>query len=186
VRDLQLSVSFDTAGRIEKPEMKKIIDVQIGEVKVGGGGVVLQSKAIGSCIAIAAYDAAKGIGAMAHVMLPGSSPADKESCEKTKYAADAIDAMVGQMARLGSRNDDIEVAIVGGGNILNRKDDAICRENIESVVGLLRAKRLKISASAVGGTNRRSVSLDIDRGIALYAEGDGNEKQLWRVQKTAE
>ena len=163
--------------------MKKIIDVQIGEVKVGGAEVILQSKAIGSCIAIVAYDAAKGIGAMAHIMLPGSAPAEKELSEKTKYAADAIDAMVGQMARLGSRNDDIEVAIVGGGNILNRKDDTICRENIKSVLELLAAKQLKIGAKAIGGTSRRGVSLDIDSGVVFYAEGDGSEIQLWRAQK---
>lgn len=166
--------------------MKKIIDVQIGEVEAGGAGVILQSKAIGSCVAIVAYDAAKSIGAMAHIMLPGSAPSDKESCEKTKYAADALDAMVGRMTRLGSKNDDIEVAIVGGGNILNRKDDTICKENIESVVKLLAAKQLKIGAKAVGGTSRRSVSLNIDRGIVFCAEGDGSEMQLWRAQKTAE
>jgi len=171
---------------IEKPEMKKIIDVQIGDVEVGGAGVILQSKAIGSCIAIVAYDTAKNIGAMAHIMLPGSAPADKQPSEKTKYAADAIDAMVGQMARLGSRNDDIEVAIVGGGNILNRKDDTICKDNIESALELLREKHLKVRAQAVGGTSRRGVSLDIDSGVVFYAEGDGSEMQLWRAQKTAE
>ena len=164
--------------------MKKIIDVQIGEVEAGGAGVILQSKAIGSCIAIVAYDAAKGIGAMAHIMLPGSAPADKEPCEKTKYAADAIDAMVGRMSRLGSKNDDIEVAIVGGGNILNRKDDTICRENVKSVLELLAVKQLKIGAKALGGTSRRSVSLDVDSGIVFYAEGDGSEMQLWRAEKT--
>jgi len=179
-----LSAPFDTAGQIEKPEMKKIIDVQIGEVEAGGAGVILQSKAIGSCIAIVAYDAAKGIGAMAHIMLPGSAPADKQPSEKTKYAANAIDAMVGRMTRLGSRNDDIEVVIVGGGNILNRKDDTICKENIESVMELLTARRLKIKARAVGGTSRRGVSLDIDSGVVFYAEGNGSEMQLWRAEKT--
>ena len=66
--------------------MKKVIDVQIGEVKAEQGKVILKSKAIGSCIAIAAYDAAKNIGALAHVMMPGSTPINKELCEKTKYA----------------------------------------------------------------------------------------------------
>ena len=166
--------------------MKKIIDVQIGEVEVRGAGVILQSKAIGSCIAIVAYDTAKGIGAMAHIMLPGSAPADKQSPEKTKYAANAIDVMVDKMARLGSKNDDIEVAIVGGGNILNREDDTICKENIKSVVELLAAKRLKIEAKAVGGTSRRSVSLDVDSGIVSYAKGNGSEVQLWRAENTTE
>ena len=37
--------------------MKKVIDVQIGKVRADRGKVILKSKAIGSCIAIVAYDA---------------------------------------------------------------------------------------------------------------------------------
>lgn len=161
--------------------MQEIIDVQIGEVRVNQGKVILQSRAIGSCIAIVAYDAAKRIGAMAHVMLPGIAPSDKKGGEETKYAANAIDSMVSQMARLGSRNDDIEVALVGGGNILNRENDTICKDNIESVLSLLRKKHLKVRAQAVGGTDRRSVRLDVERGVVSYTEGDGSEIQLWKV-----
>ncbi len=161
--------------------MKEIVDVQIGEVRVEGRKVILQSKAIGSCIAVVAYDASKNIGAIAHVMLPGSAPSGKNSSEKTKYAANAIDAMVGQMAELGSKSDDIEVALVGGGNILNREDDTICKDNIESALELLEKKRLKVRAQAVGGTNRRSVSLDVEHGVISYAEGNDSEKQLWRA-----
>lgn len=161
--------------------MKKIIDVQIGEVEVGRGKVILKSKAIGSCIAVLAYDATKNIGAMAHVMLPGSAPANKEPNERTKYAANAIDAMVSRMGHLGSKNDDLEVVLVGAGNVLNRKDDTICKDNIQSTLELLRKKHLKVSAQAVGGINRRSVSLDVERGIISYSESDSSEIQLWRA-----
>ncbi len=165
--------------------MTKTIDVQIGQVEAGRGKVILQSNAIGSCIAIAAYDATKNIGAMAHVMLPGRAPLKKES-EKTKYAADAIDAILNKMARLGSKTEDIEVALVGGANVLDREDNSICEDNIESVLELLAKKGLEIRARALGGTNRRSVSLDIERGIVSYSEGNGCEVQLWRAQKISE
>jgi len=165
--------------------MTKTIDVQIGQVEAGRGKVILQSNAIGSCIAIAAYDATKNIGAMAHVMLPGSAPLKKAS-EKTKYAADAIDAILSKMARLGSKTDDIEVALVGGANVLDREDNSICEDNIESVLELLAKKGLEIRARALGGTNRRSVSLDIERGIVSYSEGNGCEVQLWKAQKISE
>lgn len=159
---------------------QKVSDVQIGQVKAGRGKVILQSKAIGSCVAIVAYDATKHIGALAHIMLPGRAPAKKE-VEKTKYAADAIDAIVSKMNKLGSKTDDIEVTLVGGGNILNREDDTICNTNIESTLQLLEEKHLKVAAQAVGGTVRRSVSLDVERGIVSYTEGNSREKQLWRA-----
>ena len=160
--------------------MTKIVDVQIGQVKAGKGKVILQSKAIGSCVAIVAYDATKNVGALAHVMLPGAAPA-KKKVEKTKYTANAIDAIVNKMSKLGSKKDDIEVVLVGGGNILNREDDTICKDNIESTLKLLSEKQLKVKAQAVGGTARRSVSLDVEHGIVSYAEGNGGEKQLWRA-----
>jgi len=80
-------------------KMKRIVDVQIGQVKAGRGKLILQSKAIGSCLAIVAYDAVKNVGALAHIMLPGRSPG-KKTIDKTKYAADAIDAIVSKMSRL--------------------------------------------------------------------------------------
>lgn len=145
----------------------------------------MQSKAIGSCVVIIAYDATRKIGSLAHVMLPGRAPA-KKRVAKMKYAANAIDAMVGKMAHLGSKTSDIEVVLVGGGNILKREDDTICKANLESALELLREKGVKLRAQAVGGTVRRSVSLDVERGIVSYTEGDGAEVQLWRAQKVAE
>ncbi len=162
--------------------MEKIVDVQIGQVKAGKGKVILQSKAIGSCVAIAAYDATKNVGALAHVMLPGRAPA-KKSVEKTKYAANAIEAIISKMSKLGSKKDDIEVVLVGGGNILNREDDTICKDNIESILKLLSEKQLKVRAQAVGGTARRSASLDVEHGIVSYAEGNGTLKLLWKSEK---
>ena len=157
--------------------MKKIVDVQIGQVNAGKGKVILQSKAIGSCVAIVAYDATKNVGALAHVMLPGAAPA-KKKVEKTKYTANAIDAIVNKMSKLGSKKDDIEVVLVGGGNILKREDDTICKDNIESALKLLSEKQLKVRAQAVGGTARRSVSLDVEGGSIFCTEGDAEEKPL--------
>jgi len=165
--------------------MQKIIDVQIGEVSVGQGEVILQSKAIGSCIAIVAYDATKNIGALAHVMLPGRAPA-KKATERIKYASDAIDVMVKKMTDLGSKSEDIKVVLVGGGNVLNRKDDTICQDNIESTLEFLGEKGLKVMAQAVGGINRRSVSVSVESGKIFYAEGDGKEKVLWEAKKRYE
>jgi chemotaxis protein CheD len=165
--------------------MKRVVDVQIGEVKAEQGELILQSKAIGSCIAIVGYDIVKKIGALAHIMLPGKAPS-KKLVGRTKYAANAIDAVVNRMVRLGSKKDGIEVVLVGGGNVLNRKDDTICKDNIESTLELLREKGLKVRAQAVGGTSRRSVSLDIECGIVSYSEGNGKEMQLWRAKKATE
>lgn len=164
--------------------MKKVIDVQAGEVKAGHGGIVFKSRAIGSCIAIAAYDSNLNVGALAHVMLPGRAPAYRKPTEKTKYAADAIDAIINKMAELGSKTECMDVALVGGGNVLEREDDTICADNIESTQQLLKERQVKIRACALGGMKRRSISLDLDSGIVSYSEGDSGELELWRPKPT--
>ena len=64
--------------------VQQIIDVNAGEVKAARKPAMLRSVAIGSCIVIVAYNREKGVGAMAHIMLPGYAP--EQSSEKTKYA----------------------------------------------------------------------------------------------------
>ena len=165
--------------------MKRIIDVHTGEVKAGGKDTILKSNAIGSCVAIAAYDSTKKVGVLAHVMLPGAAPEGK-TFQRTRYAADAIGEMINRMTHLGTNGtnkDGIEVCLVGGGNVLKRKDDTISQQNIASVVELLNEERIKIRAKAVGGTERRSISLDVKNGTIHYTEGDAKENLLWKAAK---
>ncbi len=44
----------------------------------------------------------------------------------------------------GTKKEDIEVCIVGAGNVLKKADDEICRANIESVIGILRQNALSL------------------------------------------
>lgn len=158
--------------------MEKIVDVSTGKVEVAGRGAILRSLAIGSCMVIAAYDSKKKIGAMAHVMLPGRAP--KKSSEKTKYAADAIDEMIELITQAGSNKDDLEVCLVGGGNVLRKKDDTVWEDNIKSTIQLLKKKDIPIRASVVGGIKRKGVSLDVETGSVFYTKGERKEKLLWK------
>ncbi len=158
--------------------MEEVIYVSTGEVKVAAGEAILRAVAIGSCIVVAALDSKKRIGAMAHVMLPGKAP--RQFLEKTKYAFDAIEKMLGQMLEAGSNPNDIEVCLVGAGNVLEKENDTICDANIESVTGILKEKNIPVKASVLGGTERKGVILDTETGIISYTEGDGSKKLLWK------
>jgi len=153
-------------------------EVGTGEVKVAHCGATLSSAAIGSCIAVVALDSEKRIGAIAHIMLPGRSP---EACaDKTKYADDAIEDMMKQMMKAGASATDIEVCLVGAGNVLKKEDDTICEANIASVKQILREKDIVVRASALGGTERKSAFIDTGKGRVSYTEGDSAEKLLWQ------
>jgi chemotaxis protein CheD len=159
--------------------MKEVIDIGTGAVEVAGAGAILRSSAIGSCIVIAAYDSSKKVGAIAHSMLPGRAPKDAGG-KRTRYAADAIDEMINKMTRTGANQCDLEVCLVGAGNVLKKQDDTICKDNIESTTELLGKKHIPIRAAALGGTERKGISLDVGSGSIFYTEGDGKEKLLWK------
>ena len=157
-------------------QMEDIIEVNTGEVRTARNKTALRAMAIGSCIVITGYDRNNKAGAMAHIMLPGSAPA--EESQKSKYAADAVDELIKQMVR--TETSDIEVCLVGGGNVLQKDDDTICERNIESVTQFLKKKNIPIKASALGGTERRTVRLDVETGTVTYSEGDSPKKLLWK------
>jgi len=158
--------------------MKEFVDVNTGEVVVCRGKFTLRALAMGSCIAVAAYDVTTRVAGMAHIMLPGCAP--QRNLQKTRYAANAIEQMLNQMYRQGANAGNIEVCFIGAGNVLRKKDDTICEDNIESVTGILAAKNIPVRASAVGGTKRKSAYLDTTTGTVSYSRGNEVEKQLWR------
>ena len=157
--------------------MKKIVDVNTGGIEVSSDGVILRSIAIGSCIAIAAYDVKKRTGAMAHVMLPGRAP-EKET-QPARYAANAIDEIIDLMTRAGAGSCDIEACLVGAGNVLEKEDDTVCKANVKSVMQLLEEKNITVRATVLGGTERKGVFMDIEDGKVFYTEGENEKKLLW-------
>ena len=156
----------------------KNIYIHTGEVKACNTDIILKSSPIGSCIVIAAYDTSEQIGAMAHFMLPGKAP-DGKDYQKTRYVANALEELISRMIALGVKEKNIEVCLVGGANVMNRKDDIIASNNIVSVNEHLLKRNIRIRARSVGGTERRSVSLNAKSGYVNYTIGDGAEKLLY-------
>ncbi len=151
----------------------KIIDVDTGELKVSAEPVILQSVALGSCIALTVHEQNLKIGGLAHIMLPGKSPSSNES---TKYAEDAITALIDSVEQLGAEAKNLTVGIVGGANILREGD--IPEKVIQSVKDNLRKSNLNLNYQRVGGFERRSVFLETSSGRIFYTEGDNTTKVL--------
>jgi chemotaxis protein CheD len=159
--------------------MKKVIDVNTGEVKSCNDSSVLRSVAIGSCIAIVAFSFKDKAGGIAHVMLPGK--AREGTKEKTRYAFDAVDELIRKLGEFGVDKRHIEICLVGAGNVLEKEDDTICDSNIRSVNEILEEKNIPVRASVLGGIKRKSVIMDVNSGRVSYTEGDGRETFLWQA-----
>jgi len=148
------------------------------EVRTLKGEGILRASAIGSCVAVAAYDPQSGVGGMAHVMLPGSSP-QKDPSNRTKYAEDAVEEMMRKMAELGAGEAGIQVCLLGGGNVLGDGHDTPGPEIVESLRGILGRRGVTTVAMEVGGTQRRSCCLDVAGGRVTYTIGDSGQQILW-------
>jgi chemotaxis protein CheD len=151
-------------------------DVLTGEVGFSLGKGVIVSAAIGSCVAVAMHGRAPRAGGLAHIMLPGSAPeCNQHTAESLKYARNGIEYLLGKMIAAGVKKHEIIVFAAGGGNVLKRADDTICKSNITSVLELLAEHELVIKAKFLGGFERRSVRLDIASGNFFCAQGDFGE-----------
>ncbi len=162
--------------------MCRISEVPTGAVRIRKGNCVLKTGALGSCIAVIAADSTKTIGGIAHVMLPGRSPIGRKK-RNCRYAEDAIEELLGKMIRQGACKSRLQIGIVGGANVLRKKDEKLCKQNIDSVTKKLREEGLKIRKASVGGMTRRCAMLDIGKREARYSVGTRRESILFSFRK---
>lgn len=153
----------------------RFIDVYTGKVCVSSKAVILRAIAIGSCIAVVAYDRHRKIGGIAHIMLPGRSPRGNDE-DRTKYAEDAIDILLDAAKKHDTGKEDLEINIAGAADMLG--EGRISKEIAGSVLGYLKKLGIEPTGKRIGGTQRRSVSLDIESGKIFYSEGDSMMEEL--------
>ena len=143
--------------------------VSAGELCTAREEGLLCSTPLGSCIALIAYDPVAKAGGMAHIMLPGKSP---KNGVLNKYAENAIPALLDAMFLHGANKKNIRIGIIGGANVLQKKDDSLVESIINSVIKTIEDLKIPIIASSLGGHERRSASLNISRGELFYTIGD--------------
>ncbi len=157
--------------------MPEYIDVNTGQVVVTSKAYILRSMAIGSCIVVSAYDMKAKIAGMAHIMLPGSSRGVEMG--KYRYAEDAIMHLLHLMTVSGSVREDIDICLVGAGNVLADEKDTVCSMNICSVSSILDRENLRVKASCLGGFERKAMYLNTINGRVKYSCGDSDKMLLW-------
>jgi len=158
------------------------IDVLTGEVKKAAPGAVITAHALGSCVGVIGYNTVTGEGAIAHIMLPGTSPR-RIPGRDTRYTVDALEALLEKLVPTGPANRNIRAALAGGANVLKRPDDGVGRANIDSVREELEKRGIVIVAESVGDEIRRKISLDLSNGNLYCFEGDQTPKILATFRK---
>jgi chemotaxis protein CheD len=137
--------------------------------------------ALGSCIAVTAHDPLAGVGALLHFMLPDSSlDRAKAEARPFMFVDTGLPLLLSQVCAAGAQKKRLVVRLAGGAQVI---PDArglfnIGKRNHEAVREALRRAGLPVASEAVGGTESRTVRLEIASGRCWIRES-GNGEREW-------
>lgn len=151
----------------QSTQEKKIIEVNIAEMKIGSAPDILVTRGLGSCLGITIYDPLKKIGGIAHPMLPDINLARVKS-NPYRFVNSAIMKMIEELEKMGGLKSRFVAKIFGGAkmfssfaqdNLLN-----VGQKNIDMALNVLKDLGIKIVAQDTGGNFGRTVEFDLEDG----------------------
>jgi chemotaxis protein CheD len=154
--------------------------VRMGELAASKTlGDMLVTLGLGSCIGLVLMDRRMGVAGLAHVVLPDSS--GHTQVNQFKFADHAVPELIKRVVALGARRPMLEAVLVGGASMFAAIGGSmeVGARNEAAVKAQLAAARIRVHASATGGTRGRTVRVDPKTGIVLVREAGGKDGQLY-------
>ncbi len=154
--------------------------VPMGGMQVSNDpNAVLATYALGSCVAVVVFDAARRLGGMLHFMLPTSASAPEQALATPTMFADAgVPLLFEAMYRLGSTKRDLIVKLTGGAQLADGPQGSqIGPRNVITVRKMFWKVGVLTQAEDVGGTLSRTVRLHLNNG-AVVIHSQGHERPL--------
>jgi chemotaxis protein CheD len=157
--------------------------VRMGEASASRTpGDLLACIGLGSCIGLTLVDRAKGVAALAHVMLPESTQPDPP--QPHKFADLAVPALIDLAIATGASRTRLEAVLVGGAAMFQfgGSGQDIGQRNAQAITRLLEAARVPIRATEIGGNKGRTIRVHVGADIAITVrEAGGTDSQLLGV-----
>ncbi len=131
---------------------------------------------LGSCIGVAAWDPQTRIGGMLHILLPepptnSANPSkDAGAISPARFAMTGVPLLIQQLAKAGAATERLRVVAAGGARMLgvlsntNSVIGSIGERNAAIVVAQLQAQGIRLIAQEFGGTQGRTLGLEIATG----------------------
>ena len=140
--------------------------VKVADLAVAPAGRVLTTIGLGSCVAIALYDARARVGGLAHILLPDPTMSRDQS-NPAKFPSTAVPILLEEMKKLGA-NGPILAKIAGGasmfGTLLPMSGNNMGERNASAVQRVLHEHDIPIIGYDTGGDFGRTVYLFTDTG----------------------
>lgn len=150
-----------------RPDTLVAIDLFIhpGEYEFADDNFCLRTT-LGSCVAIVLWHPQRRLGGMCHYMLPTRTRRAGQALDG-KYADEALELMLAEAHKRGTRAEQYEVKLFGGGDMFpgqGKPVPTVAGRNIEAVRALIEAHGLHIKSESLGGEGYRNVIFDIGSG----------------------
>ena len=118
---------------------------------------------LGSCVSACVRDPMSGVGGMNHFMLPGETgkALDKwggTDSLATRYGIAAMENLINDILKQGSRKERLEVKLFGGGTVLAMEVSDVGNRNIQFARQFVEAEGLSVASEDLGGTHPRKVN----------------------------
>lgn len=141
--------------------------VKVADYAVDQGDVVLVTRGLGSCVAVALYDAGTRAGALAHILLPSITMARDQS-NPAKFPETAIPLLVERLRELGAAPERLSARLVGGASMFASAGapgaQQVGDRNVAAARSALAAAGVPVVAEDTGKGCGRSVSFYLGDG----------------------
>jgi chemotaxis protein CheD len=152
--------------------------VGVGDMGVSNNPqITLSTYALGSCVAVVAYDPMAKSGGLLHLMLPDStiSPGKAQS-QPAMFADTGLPLLFRSLQGLRADFSRTRIFLAGGANVLCDADTfRIGERNIIAASDYLRRNGFRIWHTALGGTINRTVHLNVGSGDITLKTPAGTE-----------
>jgi chemotaxis protein CheD len=151
------------------------ITVDISDMKLSANAEdVIVTYALGSCIAVMAYDPVVRVGGMIHFMLPFSKTApDKAESRPAMFCDSGVPVLFESLYRLGAKKENIIVKVAGGGKLWEDSGTFdIGKRNYTALRKLFWINNVIIASEDVGGNKSRTARLYLNDGrVTVTSKG---------------
>lgn len=109
---------------------------------------------LGSCVSACIYDPSRNWGGMNHFMLPGT---EKDESASARYGLFAMESLINEILKLGSRKENLKAKLFGGGQIIAQMTD-VGLKNIRFAKTFLYSEGIPLESSDLGLVYPRKVN----------------------------
>lgn len=144
--------------------MKQI--VAVGDMKAGTSGDILVTHALGSCLGLIIYDPVAKVGGLLHAMLPLSKiNLLKAESHPYMFVDKGVPLLFKTVYQMGGQKQRLIVKAAGCGSPLGKNAIfKIGERNYAVLKKLLWKNSILLEAEDVGGTDSRTVNVDLSTG----------------------